>query len=93
MSMIRVLKDDLMYRILRNALNCRLHVKLDNETPGYGNCWYYSVMQQIRRPDILPYINTSIRSLNEKEITSMKYRAIALQYSDLSKDMLLSIQI
>ena len=68
MSMIRVLKDDLMYRILQNALNCRLNVKLDNETPGYGNCWYYSVMQQIRRPEILPYINSSIRSLNEKEM-------------------------
>ena len=68
MSMIRVLKDNLMSRILRNARNCHLYVKLDSETPGYGNCWYHSVMQQIRRPDISPHIDLSIRYLNEKEL-------------------------
>ena len=68
MSMIRISKNDLMHRILHNALNCNLNVKLDCETPGYGNCWYHSVMQQIKRPDISPLISSSIRCLNEKEL-------------------------
>ena len=41
---------------LRNAQNCGLNVKLDDITPGDGNCWYISVVQQLRRPELLNFL-------------------------------------
>ena len=52
------------FQILNNALRCGLRVRLDAETPGYGNCWYYAIVQQMRRPEISCLIDVNIRYLN-----------------------------
>ena len=37
-------------------------------TPGDGNCWYHSVVNQISRPDINPLINSQFHSLSHYDL-------------------------
>ena len=45
---------DLAQTILANARGvCHLDVEIVNVTPGDGNCFYWGVLDQIRRPDLV----------------------------------------
>ena len=53
---------------VENAENCGLRVREDYKTPGDGNCWYYAVIQQMRRPEIVPFIPENMQSFNHFEL-------------------------
>ena len=38
--------------------NCKLQLRLDNNTEGYGNCFPNAIVQQCRRPEIKEWIQT-----------------------------------
>ena len=38
---------------------CGLHLKLDNPTEGYGNCFPNAIVQQCRRPEIRSWLQTN----------------------------------
>ena len=60
--------EEIGNKILINARACNLDVQLDQITPGDGDCWYYAVIQQIKRTDIFPFVDVGIRSLNHVEL-------------------------
>jgi len=44
--------------IVANAIKIGLSVCADSPTPGVGNCFYHSVLQQLARLEIVPVIKT-----------------------------------
>ena len=46
-------------QILRNAQQIGLDVAIDHATVGDGNCWYRSIIEQMRRPEILAVLDPS----------------------------------
>ena len=50
-----------MDALTSTILRCRLQLKLDNNTEGYGNCFPNAIVQQCRRPEIKKWLQENMQ--------------------------------
>ena len=68
--------------IISNAKRLGLAVCVDTPTPGDGNCFYHSVIQQLAQPDIIPVMRHT-SSLSHSILRGMVYVYIQENYNDI----------
>ena len=56
------LKNRTMSGLAKAITRCKVRLKLDNITEGYGNCFPNAIVQQCRRPEIKNYLLEKNRS-------------------------------
>ena len=73
--------DTLAHNILSHARSLSLDVCITSITPANGNCWYWAILDQVRRPEILPLmphdlaINYEHRQLRQHIVTYVRENA------------------
>ena len=56
-------------QILRVVKEIGCNLQLDELTRGAGNCMIIAVLQQLKRPEILPYLSNQIQLLTRGRIS------------------------
>ena len=50
-------------RIMAKVNELGLHLELDSKTPGDGACFFWAVLQQLRRMEIYPLLRPELKEL------------------------------
>ena len=54
--------------MLENALKAGMSVKLDATTPADGNCFYFAIVQQMKRPELRSHIRKELIDIDHHSL-------------------------